>query len=132
MQVQVNAVRPPRNTVRTETVPSLPANGRRDTRPSPPRPIPVPRGGRRRVLVVEDEQDIADLIRHTLERGGDIEVELVTSGDAALKSCTEQPPDLVLLDLEYPGAERAGGVPHPAAAPGDGHGADHHGDGQRQ
>jgi DNA-binding response OmpR family regulator len=54
------------------------------------------------VLVVEDEQDIADLIRHTLERGGDIEVELATSGDAALKACTEQPPDLVLLDLNIP------------------------------
>ncbi len=102
MQEHVTAVPPPRNTVRAETVPSLPANGRRDTRPSPPRPIPVPRGGRRRVLVVEDEQDISDLIRLTLERGGDIEVEAVASGDAALKSCTEQPPDLVLLDLNIP------------------------------
>jgi two-component system phosphate regulon response regulator PhoB len=69
---------------------------------APPRPVAVPRGGRRRVLVVEDEQDIADLIRHTLERGGDIDVETVASGDAALKASTEQPPDLVLLDLNLP------------------------------
>jgi DNA-binding response OmpR family regulator len=54
------------------------------------------------VLVVEDEQDIADLIKHTLERGGDVDVETVNSGDAALKAATEQPPDLVVLDLNLP------------------------------
>ena len=32
-----------------------------------------------RVLVVEDEQDIAGLIKHTLERGGDIEVHVVSA-----------------------------------------------------
>ena len=71
-------------------------------RPAALRPVPVPRAGRRRVLVVDDEQDIADLIKHTLERGGDIEVETVASGDAALKSATERPPDLVVLDLSLP------------------------------
>ena len=72
------------------------------SRPSALRPVPTPRAGRRRVLVVDDEQDIADLIKHTLERGGDIEVETVPSGDAALKAATEQPPDLVVLDLNLP------------------------------
>ncbi len=72
------------------------------TRPAALRPVPVPRAGRRRVLVVDDEQDIADLIKHTLERGGDIEVETVASGDSALKAATEQPPDLVVLDLNLP------------------------------
>jgi len=72
------------------------------TRPAALRPVPAPRAGRRRVLVVDDEQDIADLIKHTLERGGDIEVETVVSGDAALKAATEQPPDLVVLDLNLP------------------------------
>ena len=47
------------------------------------------RSRKTRVLVVEDEQDIADLIKHTLERGGDIEVEIVASGDAALKAAAE-------------------------------------------
>ena len=37
------------------------------------------------VLIVEDEQDIAGLIKHTLERGGDADVEIVGSGDAALQ-----------------------------------------------
>ena len=55
-----------------------------------------------RILVVEDEVDIAQLIKHTLERGGDTQVEVVTSGDAALKSVGDRPPDLVILDLNLP------------------------------
>jgi DNA-binding response OmpR family regulator len=54
------------------------------------------------VLVVEDERDIAELVKHTLERGGDIDVEIVSSGDNALKVATDQPPDLILLDLNLP------------------------------
>jgi DNA-binding response OmpR family regulator len=54
------------------------------------------------VLVVEDEQDIAGLIRHTLERGGEMDVEIVASGDAALKAVSEHAPDLILLDLNLP------------------------------
>ena len=57
---------------------------------------------RHRVLIVEDEQDIAGLIKHTLERGGDAEAEIVGSGDAALKAVTDQPPDLIILDLNLP------------------------------
>jgi DNA-binding response OmpR family regulator len=55
-----------------------------------------------RVLVVEDEQDIAGLIKHALERSGDGQVQIVGSGDAALRAVTEQLPDLVILDLNLP------------------------------
>ena len=55
-----------------------------------------------RVLIVEDEQDIASLIKHTLERSGSAEAEIVGSGDAALKAVTSQLPDLVILDLNLP------------------------------
>ena len=55
-----------------------------------------------RVLVVEDEQDIAALIKHALERGGDAEVEIVSSGDTAVRSATDSPPDLMILDLNLP------------------------------
>jgi DNA-binding response OmpR family regulator len=54
------------------------------------------------VLVVEDEQDIAGLIKHTLERSGDAAVEIVGRGDDALRSITGHPPDLVILDLNLP------------------------------
>jgi CheY-like chemotaxis protein len=55
-----------------------------------------------KVLIVEDEQDIAGLIKHTLERGGDADVEIVGSGDAALKAVSARPPDLIILDLNLP------------------------------
>jgi DNA-binding response OmpR family regulator len=55
-----------------------------------------------RVLIVEDEQDIAGLIKHTLERGGGTEAEIVGSGDAALKAVAARPPDLIILDLNLP------------------------------
>jgi DNA-binding response OmpR family regulator len=57
---------------------------------------------RTRVLVVEDEPDIAGLIKHTLERGGELQADIVGSGDAALKAVAEQPPDVILLDLNLP------------------------------
>jgi two-component system, OmpR family, alkaline phosphatase synthesis response regulator PhoP len=57
---------------------------------------------RHRVLIVEDEQDIAGLIKHTLERGGETEAYIVGSGDAALKAVTERVPDLIILDLNLP------------------------------
>jgi DNA-binding response OmpR family regulator len=55
-----------------------------------------------RILVVEDEHDIAALIKHALERAGDGQVHIVSSGDAALRAITEQPPDVIILDLNLP------------------------------
>ena len=57
---------------------------------------------RNRVLIVEDEQDIAGLIKHALERTGDTEAHVVGSGDAALKAVADEPPDLIILDLNLP------------------------------
>jgi DNA-binding response OmpR family regulator len=55
-----------------------------------------------RVLVVEDEADIAGLIKHALERGGDAQVSIVGSGDAAIRTVSETQPDLLILDLNLP------------------------------
>ena len=55
-----------------------------------------------RVLIVEDEQDIAGLIKHTVERGGEADAEIVASGDAALRAVSDRPPDLIILDLNLP------------------------------
>ena len=59
-------------------------------------------GTKTRVLVVEDEQDIAELVKHALERDGRMDVQIVTAGDAALKSANEYIPDLIVLDLNLP------------------------------
>jgi len=60
-----------------------------------------------RILVVEDESDVANLIKHALERGGGVQVETVTSGSAALTSIAASPPDLLILDLNLPGVDGA-------------------------
>jgi len=54
------------------------------------------------VLIVEDEQDIAGLIKLTVERGGDAEAEIAASGDLALKAVEQHAPDLIILDLNLP------------------------------
>ncbi len=55
-----------------------------------------------RVLVVEDEADIANLVKHTLERDGDLSVEIVGSGPEALERVAAEVPSLIVLDLNLP------------------------------
>ena len=55
-----------------------------------------------RVLVVEDETDVALLIAYNLEAEGYV-VESVASGDEAEQRLAESPPDLVILDWMLPG-----------------------------
>jgi two-component system phosphate regulon response regulator PhoB len=50
-----------------------------------------------RILLVEDDQSLVELIRYHLEREG-FEVESTSDGDDALLIARETPPDLVLLD----------------------------------
>ena len=54
-----------------------------------------------RILVVEDDQDVAMLVRMRLEAAG-FDVQAVASGAAALISAAEHQPDLVILDLRLP------------------------------
>ena len=55
------------------------------------------------VLVVEDEQALADLLRYNLEREG-YRVAVAGDGDEALMLAAEAPPDLILLDWMLPKA----------------------------
>jgi DNA-binding response OmpR family regulator len=57
-----------------------------------------------RILVVEDEKDIAQLIAHYLTRAGHT-VETIGSGAAALTAAKSSTPDLVILDLMLPGMD---------------------------
>jgi len=54
-----------------------------------------------RVLVVEDDRDIADLVARYLQKAG-FEVETLVSGREALAALTRRPPDLLVLDLMLP------------------------------
>jgi len=54
-----------------------------------------------RVLIVEDEPDIRELVVHHLKREGYV-VSAASSGEEALRQVQAAPPDLVLLDLMLP------------------------------
>jgi len=62
---------------------------------------PAARGAHGRVLVVEDEQDVAELIRYNLTREG-YEVVVASNGADALKSARELLPEVILLDIMVP------------------------------
>ena len=57
-----------------------------------------------RILLVDDEEDILNLVKYNLEREG-YKVDAVTSGEAAVRSARENIPDLILLDLMLPGMD---------------------------
>jgi DNA-binding response OmpR family regulator len=71
-----------------------------------------------RVLLVEDDPDVAMLVRVLLERSGHA-VEAVETAGAAIRALEERPLDVVVLDLALPDgdglqampAARAAGVP---------------------
>jgi DNA-binding response OmpR family regulator len=54
-----------------------------------------------RILVVEDDRDIAELVGRFLQKAG-FAVELLSSGREAMTSISERPPDLLVLDLMLP------------------------------
>ena len=56
-----------------------------------------------RILIIEDDADIAALIAHYLEKRGDTAPQTVPDGARALAAARETPPDLVILDLMLPG-----------------------------
>lgn len=57
-----------------------------------------------KILVVEDEKPIADILEYNLSKEG-YEVKAVYSGDEAVKTALELKPDLILLDIMLPGID---------------------------
>jgi two-component system phosphate regulon response regulator PhoB len=56
---------------------------------------------RERILVVDDEPDILELVRFNLAQAG-LEVETAATAEQALAALRRTPPDLVVLDLMLP------------------------------
>src|ERR1700752_3542082 len=63
---------------------------------------PVTVEAKRKILLVEDEQDIRELVRCNLEAEGFAVVE-ASDGEIALKLAASERPALVILDLMLPG-----------------------------
>ena len=55
-----------------------------------------------RVLVVEDEPDVSRLIQHSLKRNEQFEILVAHSGYDALQAVADQPPQIIILDLNLP------------------------------
>ena len=56
---------------------------------------------RRRILVIEDEREMADLVAQILEKEG-YDVDVAYDGEVGLNKVRETKPDAVLLDIMLP------------------------------
>jgi len=59
---------------------------------------------RRRIVVVEDDHDIADILKHSLTRA-EFAVDVFHRGDTAAVAIAGSPPALIVLDLKLPGLD---------------------------
>src|SRR5205814_4944549 len=73
------------------------------TRSAPVSATIMPRN-HKKILVVEDEKDLSDLITYNLQRNG-YDAISAADGQTALELAVKRLPDLVLLDLMLPGVD---------------------------
>ena len=57
-----------------------------------------------RILIVEDDRDIADLVRMYLDKAGHT-VDVMPSGEDVVSRMRREPPDLLILDVMLPGVD---------------------------
>jgi len=57
----------------------------------------------KRIVIAEDDPDVAELIRLALTDGLDVESDIVANGALVMDSVTTRRPDLLILDVELPG-----------------------------
>jgi CheY-like chemotaxis protein len=66
----------------------------------------------KRILLVDDEPELLELLREHFE--GRYEIEMAVSGASAIECFVRQRPDVVFLDINMPGGQRARGIEAPA------------------
>src|SRR5215212_3718485 len=79
-----------------------PRAGARPTVPAPAHPAPI--SGRPRILVVDDEASIRDLLAKTLALA-EYDVDVSPDGRSALERMRMHPYDLLIADLKMPGMD---------------------------
>lgn len=67
-------------------------------------PVPVPAPAKPRVLVVDDDPTVSEIVANYLDRAGYL-VDLAADGHAAVARAAAVRPDLVVLDLMLPGLD---------------------------
>ena len=66
--------------------------------------VAFPPMARERILLIEDEPDIAEVLQYNLEKEGFV-VETARRGDSGLEAIRREAPDLIVLDLMLPGID---------------------------
>ena len=56
----------------------------------------------KRILIVEDEKDVIDLLTLNLRKAGGFSVSIANNGAAGLAKAREEKPDIIILDLMLP------------------------------
>ncbi len=80
----------------------LPVTEGAETAPPPPAAAPALQGQGKRILVVDDEEDIVELVRISLERRGYL-VRTALNGESALRHLAHDQFDLIISDWKMPG-----------------------------
>jgi excisionase family DNA binding protein len=82
-----------------------PRQGARPASPTAPAPRAASEGERPRVLVVDDEASIRDLLLKTLSLNDEYDVDVAPDGRTALERMRLYPYDLLIADLKMPGMD---------------------------
>ncbi len=61
--------------------------------------------GKANILIVDDDKNICKMIEASLRKEKRYEIETALSGEACLRIIKENPPELVLLDIQMPGID---------------------------
>ena len=88
----------------------LPLADASETAPQPERPLPTgalaPAGEGKRILVLDDDQSVREVLVESLKAAG-YDVFEASSGEQALAALPEFDPDLIVLDFVMPGLNGA-------------------------
>src|SRR6058998_2474166 len=60
---------------------------------------------RKRILIIEDDEDIALSLKYNLEKEGGYSVQAVPDGESGLRAVSQKTPDRVSRDLNLPGSD---------------------------
>jgi CheY-like chemotaxis protein len=71
----------------------------------------------RRILIVDDDEDLRAIVELSFESGGDWEVDTASDGTAALERAAAARPDVILLDWNMPGLDGPATLQRLRAAP---------------
>jgi len=62
---------------------------------------------KKRILIIDDEEDFSKLVKKNIEKNEEYEVETAANGEEGIKLVQGLKPDLVLLDIIMPGMDGA-------------------------